>query len=98
MTKDEIAALRAKLKNPDYINKTCADIGSRLTDVWSKTGYEKIKIKEKKSYAETMKRNLAMYEDYQNGVSLDTLSSKYNMSIPNIRGTIFYYERRKVIE
>ena len=45
MTKEEIESLRAKLNNPDYINKACFEIGTRFTEVWEKTGYSTAKEK-----------------------------------------------------
>lgn len=41
MTKERLEALRAKLNDPEYINKACSELGTRFTNVWGESGYEK---------------------------------------------------------
>jgi hypothetical protein len=86
MTKERIAELRAKFENPEYINKACSDIGSRLADVWSENDYALKNVKNKIDFQIEQeelhkKRNEDICRDYQSGkYRQHQLAKKYAMS------------------
>lgn len=53
MTKERLEELRAKLDNPEYMNKACSEIGTRLAEAWSETNFRKPEKNTKKIFYRT---------------------------------------------
>lgn len=98
MTKERLEALRAKLNDPEYINKACSDIGTRFTNVWEESGYEKPNTSLKTSLFEIeaiRERNKNMYRDYvENKMSYQQLAIKYKIDVQLVRVTIRYWRKK----
>lgn len=98
MTKERLETLRAKLNDPEYINKACSEIGTRFSDIWyendcalpeienpSKHQSEYLKMFERENKRE--KRDKAIYRDSQT-MTEGQLAIKYNLSQPAVHRII----------
>lgn len=100
MDEKRLAELRAKLNNPEYINKACSEIGTRFTNVWEESGFKKPKtdLERVKSLLEIeaiRERNKNMYRDYvENKMSYQQLAIKYKIDVQLVRVTIRYWRKK----
>lgn len=82
MTKEEIEAIRAKMKNPAYINKACDSIAGRIAGGWQKIGYPAPPSKVSKQ----QKRNWTEFYAEAPFLTVNELAEKWKMRKPTVRG------------
>lgn len=86
MTKERLEELRKKLNDSEYINKACADIGSRLCHEWEKTGFSTTREMEisKGGLARKNRNYDDMYLEAPHK-TVDELSRKYGLPTYKVR-------------
>jgi hypothetical protein len=81
VTKEEIAAIRAKLENPAYLKKACDSVAGRIADGWQKIGYPAPPMKVSKQ----QKRNWTEFYAEAPFLTVNELAEKYKMRKPTVR-------------
>lgn len=89
MTKEEIAAIRAKLENPYYINKACDSIAEGIADGWQKIGYSAPPA----NVSKLQKKDWAEFYAEAPFLTVNELAEKYKMRKHKVR----IYLRKKGI-
>ena len=81
MTKEEIAAIRAKLENPAYINKACDSVAGRIAAGWQKIGYPAPPAK----VCNYQKRNWSEFYAEAPFLTVNELAEKWKMRKRSVR-------------